>query len=261
MKTISKFRKSGLALALFFAAAISVLLNSCMPGSGAESGNDPNMPDAKPDPENIKRIGLFSASGDNLAGLGFTVDGYLTTILSGVSDWYLSPIGNIHGIGNVDYIPTTNWDTLIFPHTGLGFVGYSKSQGFTRFFVETLAYDYNHSVVGVGLQYIGGFNGYEEPLELKKYSYEFDHNGGLVQAQISGNKYATYQLFSRDTWLEVRRTSSTYDFINDCIDIKVAPNPTAEPREAEVIISTSLGKETRFVVAQSGNPDAGFDED
>lgn len=232
-----------------------------MPGSGAESGNDPNMPDAKPDPENIKRIGLFSASGDNLAGLGFTVDGYLTTILSGVSDWYLSPIGNIHGIGNVDYIPTTNWDTLIFPHTGLGFVGYSKSQGFTRFFVETLAYDYNHSVVGVGLQYIGGFNGYEEPLELKKYSYEFDHNGGLVQAQISGNKYATYQLFSRDTWLEVRRTSSTYDFINDCIDIKVAPNPTAEPREAEVIISTSLGKETRFVVAQSGNPDAGFDED
>ena len=257
MKAIFKFSKSIMALVLTFAVGLSLSLNSCMPGNEPEGGgNSSDKPESKPDPENVQQIGLFNDSGDNLAGLGFTRDGYITTILSSASEWYLSPVGDVPGLGNVDYIPMQNWDTLIFPRVGLGFVGYSASQGFTRFFVAALAYDDNRNIVGVGLKFVGGFVGTTDSLELDEYSYEFSHSGGSAQAKISGNKYATYQLYCNDAWLNVRRASSNYSFISDRIDIEVAPNPTAEQRRAVVTVRTSSGMETRFVVKQSGNPNA-----
>lgn len=255
MKTTFKLSKKIKALASLFVIGILISLSSCMPGNESGSGNEGDKPTPLPDPENVQQIGLFYDSGDNLAGLGYTRDGYLTTTVSGVSDWYLSSVGDVPALGNVDYIPVDNWDNLLFPREGMGFVGYSASQGFVRFFVAALAYDDRREVVGVGLKFSGGFTGWGEAFELDEYTYEFDADGGTQTAKIKGNKYGSYQLFSNASWLNVKRSSSNYKFISDCIEIEVEPNLTAEERRSVVTIRTTTGKETQFVVVQAGDPE------
>ncbi len=248
------FLNSKSALALVFAVLMSGSLLSCVPTYDS-GGGDPGStsPDKKPDPDNVKSMYLYSDSGDNIAGLGFHRDGYLTSLTS--ADWYFASIGYVPGIGNVDYIPVNNWDVLMFPHVGEGLVAYSPTQGFVRMLIGAIVNDEQGRPVAVGLEFLGGFSGVEDPLELKEWSFDFDENGGSAVAELSGKKYATYQLQCRESWLKVRQSYSTYKFIYDRINIEVEPNPTTEERRALVTVRTSSGKDSTFTVIQAGKPE------
>lgn len=256
MNKMKKLYMPASLLALIFSVIIGTSFTSCTPsaepGSGGSAGEEPEK---KPLPEGVeaKSIGLFYDSGDNLAGLGFTRDGFLTTTVSSAGDWYLSSVGQQPGLGNVDYIPMSNWDLQLFPHEGEGFVGYNSKQGFVRFLVAAVARDENREVVGVGLLYLGAFSGSEEPVELKEWSYDFPAEGGAQVAELKGNKYSTYQVFNSTTWATVQRTSSTYEFIQDRINIQVEPNPSTEPREAIITLRTTSSKESSFKIYQEGS--------
>lgn len=255
---MKELNKPAALLALIFSIIIGVASTSCMPSvepSNGGSGSDGEV-DKKPLPDGVeaKSIGLFSDSGDNLAGLGFTRDGFLTTTVSSAGDWYLSSVGQQPGLGNVDYIPMSNWDLQLFPHEGEGFVGYNSQQGFVRFLVAAVARNEYREVVGVGLLYLGAFGGADEAIELKEWSYDFPAEGGSQVAELKGNKYSTYQLFNSKAWATVQRSSSVYEFIQDRINIEVEPNTSTEPREAIITIRTTSGKESSFKIYQEGLP-------
>lgn len=245
-------------IALLLAVCMTVSLSSCVPDPSGPNMNGNEQVEAKPDPENTKQIGLFSDSGDNIAGLGFSKDGYLKSIVNNMPEWYLAPVGEVPGIGNIDYIPLRNWDTFLVPRLGLGFVGYSATEGFVRFYVAGLAYDSNsnNSVVGVGLKYVGGFSGSEEALEFAETSFEVNSGGGKVETALTGKKYATYQFYTNANWLTIIRTSSVYSFIYDVLEIEVAPNSSAEERTATISVVSGDNKETVITIYQKGNPSA-----
>ncbi|MDE5554128.1 MAG: hypothetical protein K2J10_02970, partial [Muribaculaceae bacterium] len=118
---MKKLNKPASLLALIISVIIGASFTSCMPageptkGGGSGTGEEPEK---KPLPEGVeaKSIGLFYDSGDNLAGLGYTPDGFLKTTISSMGDWYLASVGQQPALGNVDYIPMTNWDLQLFPH-------------------------------------------------------------------------------------------------------------------------------------------------
>lgn len=254
---MNKLNKLASLLALIFGVIIGAAFTACMPsvelGNGGIGGEEV---DKKPLPDGVeaKSIGLFYDSGDNLAGLGFTHDGFITTILSDTGDWYLSSVGDQPGLGNVDYIPMNNWQLQLYPHEGEGFVGYNSRQGFVRFLVAAVARNEYREVVGVGLLYLGAFGGAEESIELKEWSYDFPAEGGSKVAELKGNKYSTYQTFNPTSWVTVQRSSSVYEFIQDRINIQVEPNTSAEPREAIITLRTTSGKESSFKISQEGLP-------
>lgn len=253
---MKRINKPASLLALIFSMFIGAAFTSCMPTvepSNGGSGSGTEDVDKKPLPEGVeaKSIGLFYDSGDNLAGLGFTRDGFLTTTVSGAGDWYLASVGQQPALGNVDYIPVNNWGLQLFPHEGEGFVGYNSRQGFVRFLVAALALNEYREVVGVGLLYLGAFSGADEPIELKEWTYDFPAEGGTQVAELKGNKYSTYQIFNSTTWATIQRTSSVYDFIQDRINIRVEPNPSTEPREAIITLRTTSGKESSFKIYQA----------
>ncbi len=255
---MNRLYKPASLLALIFSVLFAAAVTSCMPdnpGSGGGSGSGEEV-DKKPLPEGVQAnsIGLYYDTGDNLAGLGFTRDGFLTTILSNSGDWYLSSVGYQPGLGNVDYIPMNDWSLQLFPHEGEGFVGYNSKQGFVRFIVAAFARNDQREIVGVGLLYLGGFGGSDQPIELKEWSYDFPADGGTQVAELKGNKYATYQLLNYPKWAKVQRTSSVYEFIQDRIQIDVEPNTAPEPREAVVTIRTTAGQESSFKIYQDAAP-------
>lgn len=257
MKLSLVFNRNAASAVFALGLSFVVSLTSCMPSSPDSGGNESgDSPQVKPLPSGVepKSIGLFSDAGDNLAGLGYTRDGFLTTTVSGMGDWYLVSVGQQPGLGNVDYIPMNDWSLQLFPHQGEGFVGYNTKQGFVRFIVASLAYNQNRDVVGVGLLYLGAFEGYDEPVELKQWSYDFPVGGGEQTAELAGDKYSVYQVFNPSTWVTVQRESSVYTFINDRIAIKVEPNTTTESRQAIITLRTTSGKESSFKVIQEGLP-------
>lgn len=247
MKKISKI----LWLGAVMIAALSTV--SCVPGYSDESGSsDPNAPTLKPDPEGANLIGLYCDTGDNLGGIGFHRDGYITSVTG--ADWFFSSLGEVPGLGNVDYIPASDWNREVFPRTGMGIVAYSPTQGFVQMIVAGFAKNDQGQNVGVALKYKGGFHGWDEPLEISVEKCAFDGEGGSKVIAITGKKYATYSLSVSkdcDSWLRVRPAYGNYSFIYNKIEVEAHPNTIDAERRATVTLRTTAGKESTFEVVQS----------
>lgn len=230
---------------------LSLSLTSCIPNEqiGNDGFDDPTE-DQKPilkDPEGTKTIGLFIESGDNLAGLYFHKDGYLTSS----NGWRLSYAGYMNCISYVDFIPRNTWVDLLYVSYGDGFVGYHETEGFVRFYVTGIAFN-DYGAVGMYLKYLPQFYGKEEVQTLSKNTVEFGEDGGEESIAITTKTYTMIRSMSKVNWCRVKQTASVFPYIIDGIDIEVDPNEGSEPRETEVLLTTHGGLTTVVTVYQEG---------
>lgn len=254
MKSLLFNSKKSMTTVSAFAILLSAIMFSCIPDPNGPGTNNGTDPETKPEPQGTLTAELYKDSGDNIAGLGLSSDGFLTTILSTslYGEWYLASVGIVPSLGNVDYIPMNGWGTMLFPRVGMGFIGYCPTQGFVRFVVGAIAQDNQGELVGVGLKYLGKFTGSDDPIELEESVYDFDEDGGTMIAKLKGLKYSTYQLVNDNDWIRPLMTSSAYSFIYDRIEINVEPNESPESRSGLIKLVTASGKETTFIVTQAG---------
>lgn len=248
-KTILKISSKILMICMF---CVSVCMTSCIPeggslvgGSGGNNSGEEEKPVLK-DPEGTKIIGLYAENPDNLAGLYFHKDGYLTSN----NGWKLSHVATTNCLAYVDYIPRNNWSELLFITYGDGFVGYKENEGFVRFYVSGVAL--NNGIIGVQLKYHPNFYGKDEAPELSKTSLSFGEDGGDESIAITSKTYTVFQSMSKDRWCKVTQTGSVYPYIIDGIDIEVEPNESSEPRQTEILLTTHDGKTSVVNVSQEG---------
>ena len=238
-------------MCLTICAAFALALGSCMPdGDVKGSSGGGTEEEAKPTPSGVKTIALYSnLAGSNLSGLYFNDNGFLTSD----NGWMLSEVGYVPGIGNVDYIPITNWANQITPVVDLGFVGYHPREGFVSFLVASLGYDENRLPFAVGLMYYPGFTGGETAVELFKDQLEFPAEGGTQTVSLKGPKYSIYQLAFSDDWVQAQSKGSVYSFIDDEIEVTVEPNTTGETRSGFVKVVTDRNMTTTLAIKQAAN--------
>lgn len=228
--------------------AMASALTSCMPDGDASSGGSGSEVEEKPAPDGVKSVALYSnLPGSQLSGLYFNEHGFLTSD----NGWMLAPVGYVPGIGNVDYIPITNWANQIAPDAELGFVGYHPKEGFVSFFVASIGYDEYRYPFAVGLMYLDNFSGGETPVELEKDVIDFPAAGSTQTVSLKGPKYSLYQMAFTGDWLSTAAKGSVYSFINDEIEVTVRANTTGEPRSDVISIVTDRNQITKLKVNQS----------
>jgi len=241
-----------IARKILLASTICMTLSvtSCIPDPVSNNGvSDGNGEDEKPvlkDPEGTKSIGLYMESSDNIAGLYFSTEGYLTSS----NGWRLSYAGNMNCISYVDFIPRNTWTELLHVSVGDGFVGYLEGQGFTRFYVAGAAVNDNGAVVGLLIKFVSTFYGKDEAPELALNSIEMTSDGGAESISINNKTYTVFQSMSSANWCRVVQRPSIFPYIIDGIEIQVEPNTEPTPRETDVVLSTHGGKTTILKVKQ-----------
>ncbi|MDE6703179.1 MAG: BACON domain-containing protein [Muribaculaceae bacterium] len=249
MKKIHFFDKISCAC-MVLCLAMASAFTSCMPDGDVNSGGNGSEVEEKPAPEGVKSVALYSnLPGSQLSGLYFNEHGFLTSD----NGWMLAPVGRVPGIGNVDYIPLTNWANQISPDVDLGFVGYHPKEGFVSFLVASIGYDEYRYPFAVGLMYLDNFSGGETPVELEKDIIDFPAAGGTQTVSLKGQKYSLYQMAYTGDWLSTAAKSSVYPFINDRIEVTVQPNTTDAPRSDVISIVTDRNEITTLKVNQSAD--------
>lgn len=257
MKIFAKDKIMSCLMLMTAVIAISLTMTSCMPDAEDNGGVNPGGTnvDAKPDPEGTRQMALYSYTGDNIAGLGYSPDGTIKS-LSPTVTWLLASVGEVPGLGNVDYIPMDGWEYQVTPKPGLGFVGYSPTQGFVRFFVAGMVVDEMRDPIAVGVKYLGGFTGSDKAVELDKTAYSVPAEGASITAKLQGKDYTPFQMGYTADWLDVHQASTIYSFINNLIEIEAKPNDTDEERTAEIVLTTLNGVVSRISIVQAANPNA-----
>ena len=247
-------------LQLMIFLAIALVTNSCSREDDNLDGEGNIKPDVEvPDPEGTIQLSMMSGDGSNATKIDnlFFIGGDYN--FSGDSDCYFASLGEVKGLGNISYVPTTGWANKVALRAGCGYVAclynsyWHKEPTFYRIYVSDYILNGTGGIIGADVKYQKPFEGKDEAISLEAKSLTFPSDGG-TQTLVFKNSGVV--LFNVETdvpeWCSIEKIS-TFDqpFLTNGIEIKVGKNNSSDAKKGKIILTTLHGKKTEIDVTVS----------
>ena len=246
-------------LQLMIILAIALVTNSCSREDDDLDGDGNIKPDVEvPDPEGTIRLSMMSGDGSNATKIDnlFYIGGDYN--FSGGSDCYFASLGEVKGLGNISYVPTTGWANKVALRAGCGYVAcqysyWHKEPTFYRIYVSDYVVNETGGIIGADVKYQKPFEGKDEAISLEAKSLTFPSDGG-TQTLVFKNSGVV--LFNVETdvpeWCSIEKIS-TFDqpFLTNGIEIKVGENNSSDAKKGKIILTTLHGEKTEIDVTVS----------
>ena len=239
--------------------AVVLVTNSCSREDDNLDGDGNIKPDVEvPDPEGTIQLSMMSGDVSNATMIDnlFYIGGDYN--FSGGSDCYFASLGEVKGLGNISYVPTTGWANKVALRAGCGYVAcqysyWHKEPTFYRIYVSDYVVNETGGIIGADVKYQKPFEGKDEAISLEAKSLTFPSDGG-TQTLVFKNSGVV--LFNVETdvpeWCSIEKIS-TFDqpFLTNGIEIKVGKNNSSDAKKGKIILTTLHGEKTEIDVTVS----------
>lgn len=246
-------------LQLMVILAVVLVTNSCSREDDNLDGDGNIKPDVEvPDPEGTIQLSMMSGDVSNATMIDnlFYIGGDYN--FSGGSDCYFASLGEVKGLGNISYVPTTGWANKVALRAGCGYVAcqysyWHKEPTFYRIYVSDYVVNETGGIIGADVKYQKPFEGKDEAISLEAKSLTFPSDGG-TQTLVFKNSGVV--LFNVETdvpeWCSIEKIS-TFDqpFLTNGIEIKVGKNNSSDAKKGKIILTTLHGEKTEIDVTVS----------